>query len=165
MTESNGASSNTTVKISKIPGVRLVQRAVHEDNRGWLSELIRADSDDTPDFGQVYVVHNHSKGVVRAFHKHLRQDEVFFVVHGTIMFVCFEDRDGDGDPDVATFTLSAERPSALFVPRGVQHGSMALTEGATILGYTSEPYNPEDPDELRRPWDVLGEDIWEVGGW
>lgn len=61
--------------------------------------------------------------------------------------------------------LSAERPAALFVPRGVQHGSMALTEGATILGYTSEPYDADAPDEVRRPWDAVGEGIWRVGGW
>lgn len=148
-----------------IYGVQLRDLTVHPDNRGWLVELLRSDSPGFSTFGQLYMVTNFQRGIVRAFHKHLRQDEFFFVSSGTIQFVCVDER-----PESSTFgaldvmVMSSERPQALYVPRGVQHGSMALTDGAQITAITSESYDPQAPDEVRVPSDHYG-DVWTVGGW
>lgn len=148
-----------------IEDVRLIDLVAHTDNRGWLTELLRCDDEHFVGFGQLYVVTNFQRNVVRAFHMHRRQDEFFFVTGGVIQFVLVDER-----PDSAThktlncFVLTSERPRALFVPRRVQHGSMALTDGAQLVAVTTEPYNRASPDEVRAPVDAYG-DIWTRGGW
>lgn len=148
-----------------IDGVKFLPLQAHTDNRGWLSELLREDDENFQHFGQLYMVNNYKAHVVRAFHMHNEQDEVFFVTQGTIQFILVDER-----PESATFkemnqfVIDANRPNALWVPRGIQHGSMALTDGAQIMAVTSAPYQKEKPDEVRLPSDYYG-DIWEVGGW
>jgi dTDP-4-dehydrorhamnose 3,5-epimerase len=149
----------------RIRDVRLRDLTPRPDNRGWLVELLRIDLPGFAGFGQLYQVNNFQPGSARAFHMHLRQDEYFFVSGGTIQFVLVDER-----PDSATagqldvIVMSAERPQSLYVPRGVQHGSMALVDGSQITAVTSEPYDADDPDEVRLPADHYG-DLWRVGGW
>jgi dTDP-4-dehydrorhamnose 3,5-epimerase len=145
--------------------VRLIDLLAHTDNRGWLAELLRCDSPHYAGFGQLYVVNNFQSIVVRAFHMHLAQDEFFFVTRGTIQFILVDER-----PESLThgqlncFVLTAERPQALYVPRGIQHGSMALSDGAQIIAVTNQPYRRESPDEIRFPADHYGP-VWQIGGW
>lgn len=158
--------SQTKLSPSTIRDVLLFDLAVHLDNRGWLSELLRRDDDAFVGFGQLYVVNNFQRNVVRAFHKHLKQDEFFFVTHGVIEFILVDEReDSETCGGRNTFILRGEHPQALYVPRGIQHGSMALTDGAQILAVTNEPYNPSQPDEIRRPANAYGEGLWILGGW
>lgn len=148
-----------------IQGAKLLDLKVHADNRGWLSELLRSDSQDFAGFGQLYVVNNHQKNVVRAFHMHLEQDEFFFVTNGTIQFILADEREESPTyRQLSCAVLSAERPQALYVPRGIQHGSMALTDGAQILAVTNLPYRSANPDEVRLDAYHYG-NIWSLGGW
>lgn len=149
----------------RILDVRFDGLTVRPDNRGWLTELLRIDLPDFAGFGQLYQVNNFQRGSARAFHMHLRQDEYFFVSRGTIQFVLVDERvESPTYRTLDVFVLSAERPHRLFVPRGVQHGSMALGDGAQITAVTSEPYNSGHPDEVRLPADHYG-DVWRIGGW
>lgn len=148
-----------------IQGVKLIDLRAHTDNRGWLTELLRCDASHFVGFGQLYLVNNFKAGIVRAFHMHLEQDEVFFVTSGVIQFILVDERaKSSSKRDLNSFVLIAERPQALFVPHGIQHGSMALTDGAQITAITNAPYNQENPDEVRQPADAYG-DIWTTGGW
>ena len=149
----------------RISGVQLRDLAVHTDNRGWLTELVRCDSPGFAAFGQLYMVTSFKQGTIRAFHKHLRQDEFFFVTFGSVQFVCVDERtESSTYGAIDVFVMSSERPQSLYVPRGIQHGSMALTDGAKITAVTTEPYNRKDPDEIRVSADYFGE-VWSVGGW
>jgi dTDP-4-dehydrorhamnose 3,5-epimerase len=148
-----------------IDGVRIETLHVRQDNRGWLVELLRADMPGAGKFGQLYQVNNLQWGIRRAFHMHLLQDEYFFVSRGTIQFVLVDERlESPTYGNLDVFVLDADRPQRLYVPRGVQHGSMSLVDGSQISAVTSEPYDPAHPDEVRLPADIYG-DVWMVGGW
>jgi dTDP-4-dehydrorhamnose 3,5-epimerase len=148
-----------------IEGVKLYPLKVNTDNRGWLSELLREDEKNFLHFGQLYIVNNYKAHIVRGFHMHLEQDEVFFVTHGVIQFIIIDERSDSPTYKVMNkIIIDSSRPHAFWVPRGVQHGSMALTDGAQITAVTTLPYNKENPDEVRLPSNYYG-DIWEVGGW
>lgn len=148
-----------------IEGVQLIDLKVHSDNRGWLSEIVRSDDDYFKGFGQLYIVNNFDKKAVRAFHMHLNQDEIFIASNGTLQFILVDERKGSSSyKEMNCFILDASRPQCLIVPRGIQHGSMALVEKSQIVALTNEPYNPRQPDEIRVPFDHYG-DIWSVGGW
>jgi dTDP-4-dehydrorhamnose 3,5-epimerase len=153
------------VNHASIMGVKLTSLQAYTDNRGWLTELLREDDENFIRFGQLYVVNNYKSQVVRAFHMHLEQDEVFFVTHGSIQFILVDEREiSQTYKELNCFVLDANRPQALWVPRGIQHGSMALTDGAQITAITTAPYNREKPDEIRIPANSYG-DIWGLGGW
>lgn len=157
--------SQRMIQSGEIEGVRLIDLTVHNDNRGWLCELVREDDDFYQRFGQLYVVNNYQANVVRAFHMHKEQDEIFIVTSGAIQFILVDERE-----DCRTFktmkrvVMDGNRPQALTVPRGVQHGSMALVDGAQITALTTQPYRAGAPDEVRVPADHYG-NIWGLGGW
>jgi hypothetical protein len=53
---------------------------------GMLYETLRADMPEFTKFGQVYLVHDFSKGIVRAFHRHLQMWDYFIITRGTGKF-------------------------------------------------------------------------------
>ncbi|MWC27630.1 dTDP-4-dehydrorhamnose 3,5-epimerase family protein [Paenibacillus sp. MMS18-CY102] len=165
MTFENKALYKQKPNHATIQGVKFKELAARTDNRGWLTELLREDSEDYIPFGQLYLVNNYQANVIRAFHMHFEQDEVFFVTNGVIQFILVDERaESPTYKHLNSFVMDASRPMALWVPRGIQHGSMALMNGSQITAVTTQPYNAEKPDELRRPSDYYGQ-IWGLGGW
>jgi dTDP-4-dehydrorhamnose 3,5-epimerase-like enzyme len=58
-----------------IDGVKVIDLAMHQDDRGYLIEIARHASDPSPhavvrQFGQVHLVGVPARGTIRAFHKH-----------------------------------------------------------------------------------------------
>jgi dTDP-4-dehydrorhamnose 3,5-epimerase len=61
------------------------------------------------------------------------------------------------------FVLGAGRAQALYIPRGVAHGLANIwTQPANMIYLVNQLFDPENPDEHRLPWDVLGNDFWEI---
>ena len=144
--------------------VQVVPLAVHEDDRGYLYEVIHATDDFMVKFGQVYMVGDRVERIVRAYHKHAELHDWFSIVHGSAKFVLVDDRKGSTTYekfDVAV--LSDRAPKLLVVPPGVFHGWMSLEPDTLLLSTASHVYNREKPDEVRVPPDSFGYE-WEVKG-
>jgi dTDP-4-dehydrorhamnose 3,5-epimerase len=157
-----------------IDGVQLVELVRHEDDRGFLYEMIHATDSFVHKFGQVYVVCSPVRGAVRAFHKHAVLWDYFCVVRGAGKFVLAQAddeevrRSRDGGEECAptaleTYVLTERKPALLVVPPGIWHGWMALEDNTLLVSIASEVYNREDPDEVRTSPDVFG-DVWPVKG-
>ena len=55
------------------------------------------------------------------------------------------------------FYMGEDNPILLLIPRLVAHGYRTLgEEGATIIYFTTEHYDPKDPDEKRIPYNDPG---------
>jgi dTDP-4-dehydrorhamnose 3,5-epimerase len=109
-----------------IPGVVLARRDVHEDPRGFFLEIFREDV-----LGVSFVQGNHSHsraGVLRGLHYHARQSDVWYVVEGTARVGLADLRTPSDRPTAATVDLSADDPAVLYIPPGVAHGFLALTD-------------------------------------
>lgn len=138
-----------------IDGVKIKRIVKHCDDRGFFAELIR---DDEPEllgkFGQASWSMTYP-GVVKAFHYHEKQDDLWFFPSGNAQVVLYDLREGSptkGMTDV--YYLGENNPILLFIPRGVAHGYRVLGEKpAVIIYFTTESYNRESPDEKRIPWD------------
>ena len=147
-----------------IKDVKVVPLVAHVDDRGYLIEILRSTDEHFTRFGQVYLVGDVTRGTIRAFHKHARLWDWFFVSHGTGKFVLRDDR-----PDSPTYNemqivvTGARNPSLIVVPPGVYHGWMALEDDTQLVSTASEVYNREKPDEVRIPPDSFG-NVWEVKG-
>jgi len=147
-----------------IKDVKVVDLVAHVDDRGYLIEIIRASDDYFTKFGQVYLVGNFARGVIRAFHKHSILWDFFFISHGTAKFILRDDRpDSPTYKEIDTFVVSSKNPSLLVVPPGVYHGWMSLEDDTQMISTASEVYNRENPDEVRVPADSFGVE-WEVKG-
>lgn len=140
-----------------IEGVVLKECRVHADDRGYLIEIVR---DDEPVFRAVkqttYTLAY--PGVIKAFHWHRRQWDVWFFTRGMAQVVLHDLRAGSptrGRTDV--YYLGERRPAALAIPPEVAHGYRVLgTEAAGLVYHTTERYDPADPDEFRIPYDDPG---------
>jgi len=141
-----------------------IDLVAHVDDRGYLIEIIRATDPHFTKFGQVYLVGNFAKGVIRAFHKHNVLWDWFFISHGAAKFVLVDDRaDSPSYKEQEVFVISSRNPSLIVVPPGVYHGWMSLADDTQMISTASEVYNRENPDEVRIPPDSFG-DIWTVKG-
>ena len=137
-----------------IEGVVIKTCTVNADDRGTLVEIVR---DDEPVFRDVrqttYTVAY--PGVVKAFHWHRRQWDVWFFVSGMAQVVMYDLREGSPThAETQVLYMGARKPLVVAIPPGVAHGYRVLgTEPAGLLYHTTEHYDPADPDEERIPFD------------
>ncbi|MES9740282.1 dTDP-4-dehydrorhamnose 3,5-epimerase family protein [Peribacillus frigoritolerans] len=138
-----------------IEGVKVKKLVKHCDDRGFFTELVR---DDEPEllsrFGQASCSMSYP-GVIKAFHYHEKQDDLWFFPSGNAQVVLYDLRAGSstkGETDV--YYMGEENPIMLLIPKGVAHGYRVLGQRpATIIYFTTESYNPKNPDEKRINWD------------
>ncbi len=147
-----------------IQDVSCIPLKVNVDDRGYLIEIVHATDPFLRKFGQVYLVGDPTKGIIRAYHKHAVLWDYFFISHGSAKFILVDDRsESPTYKHFNTFIISERNPSVLLVPPGVYHGWMSLEDDTQMISTASEVYNKEKPDEVRIPPDSFG-DIWEVKG-
>ncbi len=121
---------------------------------GFLMEVLRDDDGLLKKFGQSTFT-SASKGIIKAFHYHERQDDLWFVATGRAKVVLHDLREGSptkGQTDV----LYAGRDDykLIVIPVGVAHGYQVLSEEPVLLFYhTTESYQAAHPDEKRLAWD------------
>ena len=142
---------------------------VHEDDRGYLFEVLHASDAFVTQFGQVYVVGDRIERVVRAYHKHKELHDWFAIVHGSAKFVLVDDREESPSYRKADIVVgSARTPSVIVVPPGVYHGWMSLEPDTLLCSTASHEYNRDEPDEVRIPLDafdeLLGHSPWQILG-
>jgi dTDP-4-dehydrorhamnose 3,5-epimerase len=137
-----------------IQGVQIKQLTPHVDDRGYLMELIRSDDEFFSKFGQCYVSLNYP-GVVRAWHYHKKQEDYFVVIKGACKVGLYDMREGSPTRGEAqALFLGDNNNIGVRIPIGVAHGYRTLgAEASLLLNFPTEPYNADDPDEYRIPWD------------
>ena len=126
----------------------------HTDDRGFFMEILRDDDNLLKRFGQASMSMSYP-GVIKAFHYHKRQDDLWFFPSGNAQVVLHDMRaDSPTKGETNVFCMGENNPILLYIPIGVAHGYRVLgNTPATIIYYTTESYNPKDPDELRIAWD------------
>ena len=133
---------------SPIDGVRIWRPQVHGDSRGRFVEVFRAAALPEP-----MAQSNHSrsaKGVLRGLHYHRHQADLWYLVAGRAQVGLADLRAGSGVPVTDSFVLDGDTPTAVYVPSGVAHGYLALTEIDLIYWVTRE-YDPDDENGVA--WD------------
>jgi dTDP-4-dehydrorhamnose 3,5-epimerase len=136
-----------------LDGIRVKPIKRFVDERGYFCEVMRNEWKDL--FGGDAIVQvNHSltyPGNIRAWHRHLRgQVDYFLVLRGTAKICGFDDESSE-----LTEIISAGSDlQVVRMPGHYWHGFKAVADEPTLLIYfTTNLYNPTDPDEERRGWD------------
>ena len=137
-----------------IEGVRIKRLVRHADDRGYFQELLRDDDGLLERFGQASMSMTYP-GVIKAFHYHDRQDDLWFFPVGSAQVVlCDFRQDSSTKGKTQVVYMGDDNPLLLLIPKGVAHGYRTLGyKPAIIIYFTTESYNPSDPDEKRLPHD------------
>jgi dTDP-4-dehydrorhamnose 3,5-epimerase len=136
---------------------------VHGDDRGRFVEIYRASRMPEP-----LRQSNHSRssaGVLRGLHYHRHQADLWYLVSGRAQVALADLRRRGSRPQVETFVLEGGTPTSVYIPAGVAHGYLALTEIDLIYWVTSE-YDPSDENgvawddpTLAVPWQLDGRPV------
>ena len=153
-----------------IEGVELLDLRRHADDGGSMTELARL-TDGQADAMAGFTVRqiNYSEvepGVIKAFHLHARQTDVWYVPPADRVLVVLVDVRTGSRTEGALRRLALGNGSSrlLRIPPGVAHGARNLgTATAHIIYFTDVHFStePETCDEGRLPWDFAGAEIWE----
>jgi dTDP-4-dehydrorhamnose 3,5-epimerase len=110
-----------------------------------------------------YWIRNHSRGYVRAWHAHKREEKYFLPVQGAMLIGAVEIDDWEKpskDAKVWRFTLAAHRPTILHVSAGYANGFMNLTKNARLMVFSTATLEESKQDDYR--YDSRHWDIWNV---
>ncbi|MGB5987482.1 MAG: dTDP-4-dehydrorhamnose 3,5-epimerase [Desulfobacterales bacterium] len=150
-----------------LAGVRVVEPAVFNDDRGFFMETYHREKYEAVGIDVSFVQDNHShsqQNVLRGLHYQLghAQDKLVCALSGAIFDVAVDIR--RGSPTFGQWygtQLSAANHRQLFIPKGFAHGFCVLSETADILYKCSDFYSPEDEQgllwsdpELKIQWPV-----------
>lgn len=138
-----------------IKGVQFAALQAFGDDRGRFLETFRKAWFPQRSWARVQSNVSYSKaGVLRGLHFHYHQVDYWFCVHGTIQVGLADLR-----PDSPTFRqtealeIGEENQVGIFIPVGVAHGFLALTEAA--LAYHVDNYY-DNTDEHGVAWNDPG---------
>ena len=144
-----------------IDGVKIKNLKVVPDERGRLTEILRRDDEVFSGFGQVYVTTT-LPGVVKAWHKHLKQADNIACVAGMIKVALYDGREGSStrgevcrvlsrDPSSDPAPCSGRSPSRLDVRQRGGGRHRQRSDGALRLRQArrTAPRSPRKRHPLR----------------
>ena len=141
-----------------LPGVLILEPQVFGDARGFFTESYnRRRFAAATGLNIDFVQDNHSRsarGVLRGLHYQLRQPQgkLVRVVQGAVFDVALDiRRDSPTFGRWAGVELTADNRRQLWVPAGLAHGFVVLSDSADFLYKTSDYYAPEHERSIR--WD------------
>ena len=141
-----------------LPGVLILEPQVFGDARGFFTESYnRRRFAAATGLDIDFVQDNHSRsarGVLRGLHYQLRQPQgkLVRVVQGAVFDVALDiRRDSPTFGCWAGVELTADNRRQLWVPAGLAHGFVVLSDSADFLYKTTDYYAPEHERSIR--WD------------
>lgn len=137
-----------------IEGVLFKKLIKYCDDRGTFMEIIREDDGILERFGQASASMSYP-GVIKAFHYHELQDDVWYFPVGNAQVVLHDLRESSPTyRQTDVYYMGEENPSVLLIPKGVAHGYRVLgNKPAMIVYFTTQAYRADQPDEFRIPYD------------
>ena len=104
-------------------------------------------------YSEEFVQANHSRskaGVLRGLHYHRHQADLWYVVRGRMQVGLADLRERRVPPATASLVLDSDAPSVLYVPTGVAHGFLALTD-IDLIYFVTRYFDATD--EFGVAWD------------
>lgn len=133
-----------------------VPASIYADDRGW-SIMNQFQGVLTPG-GQI----NYSlmyPGVVKAWHRHRFQADLWMCVNGQVRAGVHREADGQS----WSIVMGEMRAGILVIPSPLWHGVATVSHlPAGLLYYVTRAFNPQAPDEERRAFDSVAGFPWAV---
>ena len=153
-----------------IEGVQIINNNVFTDDGGCFVELVRLNDNGTlklfPDFQVRQSSYSQMMpGVIKAFHLHYNQEDVWFVLpYDRLLIGLFDARKNSPTyKNSMRFVMGAGKAQLLYIPRGVAHGLANVWNTPNNMVYfVNQCFDSDKPDEQRLPYDILGANFWEI---
>jgi dTDP-4-dehydrorhamnose 3,5-epimerase len=157
--------SNFAFIPTEIPDVIIVETKTYGDSRGYFMETYHEQAFAAGGIKTYFVQDNQSsstRGVLRGLHFQRRypQAKLVRVLSGAVFDVAVDIR--KNSPTYGKWAgveLSAKNRRQLFIPRGLAHGFLVLTDSAEFAYKCDEFYHPEDESglawndpQIKIPW-------------
>jgi dTDP-4-dehydrorhamnose 3,5-epimerase-like enzyme len=139
---------------------RLLEGGLVVDDRGSVAFVNPFDFAGVKRF---YLVANHRRGFVRAWHAHRREAKYVTIVSGAAVVAAVEIDDWEHpsrDTPVQRFVISSAKPAVLFIPRGYANGFMSLTDDTKLMFFSTSTVGESQDDDVR--YDAHHWDVWTV---
>lgn len=137
---------------------QVLELKLHPDDRGMVYGALT--NLDEKKIKRTYVVHNWSKGMIRAWHGHMLADTYIHVVSGAAKIAAVP-MYGGGKKLVTV--LSEYTPGIVHVPPGYYNGTMSLVDNTVILVYSTLLLDEVKNDDHRAHYtEHGGDEIWEI---
>ncbi len=138
--------------LSIIEGIYKVHIRAFEDERGKFMETFRREWFPQVSWDRMQSNRSDSKaGVLRGLHYHFNQVDYWYVSSGRVRAALVDLRPNSPSyRAVTTIEMGEEYNVGLFIPEGVAHGFVALTD--CTLTYTVNNYYDGGKDELGLAW-------------
>jgi dTDP-4-dehydrorhamnose 3,5-epimerase len=154
---------------TQIDGVMRLPVPYHVDDGGDFCEIGRFNGEGltgVEDFELKQVSYSYVQpGVVKAWHLHFKQTDVWFVPpRGQLLVALHDLRNGSTSAkQTMRFVLGGSVSELLVIPPGVAHGmANPYFEPSCMMYFTNQQFDKDNPDEHRLPWDFLGKNFWEL---
>lgn len=143
--------------ITKIKGAYLIERKPHKDDRGSFERLYCSNTLKDQGlpyvFPQVNLSSNHLKGTLRGMHFQnapYEETKIVTCVKGAIYDVLVDLRDKK-NIQWEGFYLTEGDGRSIYIPKGVAHGYLTLTDNTSVVYLVDQEYVPDANDGVR--WD------------
>lgn len=151
-----------------IEGVSIVTLKNFIGEDGDLSEVIKFTKEGTIEGFDGFKIEqiNRTKlypRAIKGWHLHLRQDDLWHVLPSSHIVVGLWDIRSSSKTKGAVMrvVLGGGESKLLFIPKGVAHGAMNVSQkDAEVLYFVNQRFDASNPDEKRLPWNSLGADFW-----
>ena len=155
---------------TSLPGVCIVEPAVHGDHRGYFMETYSTKAMAEIGIDAVFVQDNQSftaqKGTLRGIHFQnapMAQGKLVRVTKGAVMDVAVDLRKGSPTyKQWVAVELSEENKRMLYIPRGFGHGFRTLTDNVEFCYKVDNLYSKECDRGIRFDDPTIGVDWGEV---
>ncbi len=123
------------------------------DDRGLFTEVVKQGDPLFKEIKQTSYTETYP-GVIKAFHWHKKQTDIWFVAKGMAQVVLYDLRkDSPSYKETNVLYMGEQNYSLLLIPPGVAHGYKVLGDKKVCLFYhTDQIYDPKNPDEERLPF-------------
>jgi len=153
-----------------IEGVKIIPLNLFVDDGGAMAEIVRLDENGNAQILPAFKVRQSNlsllmPGTIKAFHLHYNQEDLWVVMPYDRVLVGLVDcrKNSPSYQNSMRFILGAGRAQALYIPRGVAHGlANVWLQPANMIYLVNQQFDSENPDEHRLPWNMLGDDFWEI---
>ena len=137
-----------------IKDVKIKKITRHCDDRGFFSEIFTSEDSFFSKIKQTSYTETYP-GVIKAFHYHKKQDDIWFVAKGMAQVVLYDLREkSETKGKIQVIYAGEDDPVLVYIPKGVAHGYRVLgSEKVCLFYHTTERYNAKKPDEYRIPYD------------
>ena len=138
-------------------GVKILTPKVNFDERGFVSEVFRSDWKEffNGKFPEQINISKSNPNVIRAWHKHNRNQTDYFMVQEGTMKICAY----DGDKESSTYgklveiKASGKKLQIIKIPGHLWHGTKTISDEPSITIYfLTNLYDYSNPDEERINW-------------